>query len=66
MPEFRTIRQTSVLYRIPEGRMREWQKQGKLPGYYSGTRFYVNVSALFNQLNVENTAPIAKEDNDNV
>ena len=43
---FKTIRQTAALGILPEFRMRQMQKQGKLPGIYSGSRFLVNVDAL--------------------
>lgn len=66
MPEFRTIRQTAALGLLPEHRLRQMQKQKKLPGVFSGTRFLVNVTALAEQLAAESIAHIEKEDKDNV
>lgn len=43
---FKTIRQTAAEGILPEFRMRQMLKQGKLPGIYSGTRYLVNVDAL--------------------
>lgn len=46
MPTFKTIRQTAATGILPEHRLRMMQKQGKLPGVFSGSRFLVNVDAL--------------------
>lgn len=42
----RTIRQTAATGILPEFRLRQMQKQGRLPGVYSGNRFLVNVDML--------------------
>lgn len=44
--QYRTIRQTAGTTDIPEFRLRAWVKQGKVPGFYSASRFYVNVPLL--------------------
>lgn len=47
---FKTIRQTAKETGIAEFRIRQWAKTGKLPGFMAGTRFYVNVPQLREQL----------------
>lgn len=47
---FLTIRQTARLGLISEYQMRLWEKQGKLPGIYTGNRFMVNVPQLEQKL----------------
>lgn len=41
-----TIRETSRVLGIADCRLREWQKQNLLPGFYAGSRYYVDVSRL--------------------
>ena len=48
--QYITIRQLAKANRISEGLLRRLQKQGRLPGVYSGTRFYVNCNQLFEML----------------
>ncbi len=48
-----TIRQTAARGPIPEGLLRQMQKQGKLPGVRSGNRFLVNYGLLLEQLEEE-------------
>lgn len=38
-----TIRETASVLGIADCRLREWQKQNLLPGFYAGSRFYVDV-----------------------
>lgn len=47
---FLTIRQTAKLGLLSEYQLRLWQKQGKLPGIYSGVKFMVNVPQLEQKL----------------
>lgn len=47
---FLSIRQTAKLGILSEHQLRLWQKQGKLPGVYSGVKFLVNVPQLEQQL----------------
>ena len=47
---FMTIRQTAKLGLLSEYQLRLWQKQGKLPGVYSGVKFMVNVPQLEEKL----------------
>ena len=44
--EFKTIRQVASTGLIAEHRLRVLVKQGKCPGYYAGTRFWVDVDGL--------------------
>lgn len=48
-----TINQTAAEKGLPHTYLRALQAQGKLPGFYSGTRFYVNVDMLCEQLEAE-------------
>ena len=43
---FLTIRQTASTGLIAEHRLRVLVKEGKCPGYYAGTRFWVDVDGL--------------------
>lgn len=53
VPKFLTIRQTAATGILSEHHLRLLEKQGKLPGIYSGNRFKVNVDLLVDQLNRE-------------
>lgn len=50
MPEYKTIRQTARQTGLPEHHLRQLVKRGECPGFYAGTRFYVNIDALIEQL----------------
>lgn len=50
MPEFKTIRQTAATGLLPENRIRLMVAQGNCPGFITGNRFMVNVTALSEQL----------------
>ena len=50
LPTFLTIRQVSSLRILPEATLRRLVKQGKVPGFYSGNRFMVNLDRLIEQL----------------
>lgn len=41
--QYATIRQTAQIVGVPHDRIRAWQKEGLVPGFFSGSRFYVNV-----------------------
>ena len=43
MIRFLTVKKASVECGVPEHLIRTWIVEGKCPGIYSGTRFYVNV-----------------------
>lgn len=47
---FQTINQAADALGIPRHWLRRAQKLGKVPGFYSGSRFYVNVSMLEEKL----------------
>lgn len=51
--KFLTIRETSRAGYWPESGLRRLQKEGKLPGVYSGGRFMVNVPLLVEMLDAE-------------
>lgn len=53
MPKYRTIHRFCVEYEFPEYRLRQWIKQGRVPGWRSGNRFMVDVEAFINQLKNE-------------
>lgn len=46
IPRLMTIRETAKAGILPEHRIRQMQKQGKLPGIYSGSKFLVNAEML--------------------
>lgn len=49
-PQFLTIRQTAATGIVPEHLLRQWQKQGRLPGIRTGNRFLVNYEMLLSDL----------------
>lgn len=51
--KFMTIRETSRAGYWPESGLRRLQKEGKLPGVFSGGRFMVNVPLLVEMLDAE-------------
>lgn len=51
--KFMTIRQTAAAGYDTEFHLRLMQKQGKLPGFFSGRTFKVNVPLLVEQLDRE-------------
>lgn len=53
---FMTIRQTAAAGILPEHRLRAMRSAGTLPGFLSGTRFYVNVDALAQKLRAASEA----------
>lgn len=53
---FMTIRQTAAAGYDTEFHLRFMQKQGKLPGFFSGRTFKVNVPLLIEQLDRESLA----------
>lgn len=50
---FLTIRQTAAAGILSEHYLRLRQKQNQLPGFYSGTRFIIDVNALLDMLHRE-------------
>ena len=58
---FRTIRQVSKDYELPENLLRSRLCQKRLPGFYSGNRFMVDVDLLQELLKAESIASIADE-----
>ncbi len=51
MKDFNSIRETAFITGLSEKYLRRLQKENKLPGLYSGTRFLVNYAALMKSLN---------------
>ena len=49
--EFMTINQAADAVGLPRHFVRRAQKLGKIPGFYSGTRFYVNMKMFTEKLN---------------
>ena len=56
---YNTVRQTSKLYGIPEYRLRQWIKQGRVPGWHSGNRFMVDIEELLALLKEESMSVLA-------
>lgn len=48
-----TIRQCARRGPLPEHALRQLKARGRLPGVYSGTRYYVNYFKLLEQLDRE-------------
>jgi len=46
MINFMTVRDASKECGVSEYCLRNWIKRGECPGYYSGTRYYVDVEKL--------------------
>ncbi len=53
MNQYLTIRQTAKKGPYSEPQLRKMLRIGELPGFYSGTRFYVNYELLMEQLDNE-------------
>ena len=51
--QFLTINETPKEIPITRSCLRAMQAQGRLPGFYAGSRFYVNVDMLREQLEAE-------------
>lgn len=60
MATFKTIRQTAAIGIISEHRLRIMQKQGTLPGIWTGNRFLVNVDLLVELLDAESRAAVKR------
>lgn len=50
MKDFNTIRETAIITGLSEKYLRRLQKEQKLPGVFSGTRFLVNYASLMKYL----------------
>jgi len=62
MQTYRTIRQTAATGILSEHVLRLRQKQGRLPGFYSGNRFLVDVDALAELLRAEAMEAVVKKE----
>lgn len=51
IPTLRTIRETARMLNFPEYSLRQMRARGTLPGFSSGTRYYVNVDKLLELMN---------------
>lgn len=49
-PHYVTIRQAHKLGLASIYSLRQMLKRGELPGYYAGTRYYINLDALVDKL----------------
>ena len=62
--DFQTIREAAQSIGVPHSRIRDWQKKGLVPGFYSGSRYYVDVNRLREKLasgDFAKAAPEARE-----
>lgn len=50
-PRMMTIRAAAAVVPMAEHALRGMVKRGEAPGFYSGTRFYVNYDRLIDKLN---------------
>ncbi len=48
--DYLTIREAARLLHISHDRIRAWQKQGLVPGFFSGSRFYINFPRFLEKL----------------
>ena len=55
---FKTIRQTAAIGIVSENYIRNLVAQGKCPGFYSGNRFIVNVTALVEMLDKQSRSDV--------
>lgn len=53
MNQYLTIRQTAKKVPYSENQLRKMLRIGELPGFYSGTRFYVDYELLMEQIDRE-------------
>ena len=51
--ELLTINQTAEKYHLPGHMLRQMQKRGELPGFYSASRFYVHTEMLLDKLDAD-------------
>ena len=54
--EILTINAPAKKYGLPQFMLRGMQKRGELPGFYSASRFYVNVPMLLEKLDSDSKA----------
>ena len=47
---FCSIREAARIVGVSHDRLRAWQKAGELPGFYSGSRYYVNFPRFLEKL----------------
>ncbi len=57
--QFMTINAAAREIGLPHTCLRAMQAQGKLPGFYAGTRYYVNLDMLREQLE-NDSRPVAE------
>lgn len=53
MKTYMTIRQTASETGLAAGTLRARLKRNKLPGFYAGSRYYINVPLLMEMLDAE-------------
>lgn len=58
--QFMTINQAAKAVGLPHSRLRRMRLEGRLPGFYGGNRYYVNMDRLRTQLE-EDSRPSAKD-----
>lgn len=49
-PQYSTTKPFALAYGIPEHFIRREIRAGRVPGFYSGSRFYINVPAFLQEL----------------
>ena len=63
MPEFKTVRQVAASGLISEHFLRQMVAKGECPGFYSGTRYLINVKALAEILDARSREGLRREEN---
>ena len=56
--ELLSINATAEKYHLPGHMLRQMQKRGELPGFYSASRFYINVPMLLEKLDADSKASV--------
>ncbi len=63
MARYETIKKASCIPGMPkESAIRRLVKQKRCPGWYSGSRFYVNVDMLLEQLDRQSREAVADQE----
>lgn len=69
MKTYMTIRQTAIETGLAVGTLRTRLKRNKLPGFYAGNRYYINVPLLMEMIDAEcrlnASLDLAEEEGDN-
>ena len=54
---FEAARKTAIITGVPEYRIRQMIKEGKVPGFYAGKKYIINVDAFIEALTMMSKQP---------